>query len=139
MTMRFHALVSFLLAAILMMVSGCRHQTKPAPDTVAAVEQSAEVAEVCADTVAMKPVSKPVAVKPKVQKAQSSGPTRQVYVTGYNSYGRLWGYVTLKGDQGTGEIHDAEENHYNVHCTRHGNELFAVDQNSRQYVLKISE
>ena len=91
---------------------------EPEPETVAPVRNES-------------PAPRTVA-KPR-QKAEQ---TEQLYVTGYNSYGRLWGYVTMTGDKGTGVIHDAEENHYNVHCTRHGNELFAVDQNSRQYVLK---
>lgn len=143
MTMRFLFLSVLPIVALLTLASGCRHHTEPNPDTVAPVEQTVDDAGVCIDmvpdTVAAEPVAKPVTMKPKKQITQATGPSRQVYVTGYNSFGRLWGYVTMKGDQGTGEIHDAEENHYNVRCTRHGNELFAVDQNSRQYVLKISE
>lgn len=77
-----------------------------------------------------------------VQKAASktaAGTTsrnEKLYVTGYTSNGQVWGYVTMKGDRGTGTIHDSEENHFSVTCTRHGDELYAVDHNSRQYVLK---
>ena len=99
-------------------------------DATATVETEEEtIAE--ASVPVMEPSRRAIASKPRQQ-----AKTEQLYVTGYNAYGRLWGYVTMKGDHGTGVIHDAEENHYNVQCTRHGNELFAVDQNSRQYVLK---
>ncbi len=51
--------------------------------------------------------------------------------------GRVWGHVTMNGDRGTGTIHDWDENTWAVNVTRHGDELFAVDQNSRQYVFKV--
>ena len=135
----------FVMAVLLTFATGCHRQPLPQPDTATAVGSTADTVVVIADTVvepiAPQPEAKPAPVRPKAKKqtAKATGPSRQVYVTGYNSYGRLWGYVTLKGDQGTGVIHDAEENHYNIRCTRHGDELFAVDQNSRQYVLKFSE
>ena len=53
--------------------------------------------------------------------------------------GRVWGHVTMRGDRGTGTIHDWDENTLAVSVTRHGNELFAVDQNSRQYVFKLKQ
>lgn len=145
MNMRLFSSPFFVMAALLTFATGCHRQPTPQPDTVAAVEPAVDtvVADVdtVAEPVAPQPEAQPAPVKPKAKKqqAKATGPSRQVYVTGYNSYGRLWGYVTLKGDQGTGVIHDAEENHYNIRCTRHGDELFAVDQNSRQYVLKYSE
>ena len=143
MTMRFHFFYSFSLAAVLMFVSGCQHPMPTGADSVVTDTQAPDTIEVGDDTVSVEaisaPLSKPEPAKPRKQQTSPSVATRQVYVTGYNSFGRLWGYVTMTGDHGTGEIHDEEENHYNVRCTRHGNELFAVDQNSRQYVLKISE
>lgn len=145
MNMRFLSPLFVVAVTVLTFASGCHRQSPAQPDTVAAVAPAVDTVVAVADTVSEPvvpaPVAKPAPVKAKTNKpaAKATGPSRQVYVTGYNSYGRLWGYVTLKGDQGTGVIHDAEENHYNIRCTRHGDELFAVDQNSRQYVLKISE
>ena len=145
MNLRFLSPLFVFAVTMLTFASGCHRQSPAQSDTAAVVEPVADTVVAPVDTVvepvAPTPVAKPAPVKPKANKpaAKATGPSRQVYVTGYNSFGRLWGYVTLKGDQGTGVIHDAEENHYNIRCTRHGDELFAVDQNSRQYVLKISE
>lgn len=61
------------------------------------------------------------------------------YVETESVHGRVWGHVTMKGDRGHGTIHDEGENTYTVSVTRHGNELFAVDQNSRQYVFKLKQ
>lgn len=141
MNLSFHLRAAVLPMLFTATFISCQHAVDPAVSEVldtTAVEEATEPAAEPADTVAEAP--KPVA---KVSQPKAAAPSRtvsrQVYVTGYNSYGRLWGYVTLQGDKGTGVIHDAEENHYNIHCTRHGDELFAIDQNSRQYVLKISE
>lgn len=144
MNMRFLFSSFFALAALLSLATGCHRQSSDAPDTdvsQSTVDTVMESVDTVVTPAEPAPEPKPAQVKPKVKKqsAKAAGPSRQVYVTGYNSYGRLWGYVTLKGDQGTGVIHDEEENHYNIRCTRHGDELFAVDQNSRQYVLKYSE
>lgn len=62
-----------------------------------------------------------------------------IYVETDDSRGRVWGHVTMKGDRGTGTVHDEGENTWAVTVTRHGNELFAVDQNSRQYVFKLKQ
>lgn len=142
MYMRFLSILFFVQAVLLSFLMGCQHQ----PSEAASVSDSSldsvyMVVDTVVDTVSVAAETKPIEVKTKARKQQVSttGTAHQVYVTGYNSFGRLWGYVTLKGDKGTGVIHDAEENHYSVQCTRHGDELFAVDQNSRQYVLKFSE
>ena len=60
-----------------------------------------------------------------------------IYVETDGAQGRVWGHVTMRGDRGTGTIHDWDENTLTVSVTRHGDELFAVDQNSRQYVFKL--
>lgn len=60
-----------------------------------------------------------------------------IYVETDGAQGRVWGHVTMKGDRGTGTIHDWDENTWAVNVTRHGDELFAVDQNSRLYVFKL--
>lgn len=68
---------------------------------------------------------------------KSNGKAETIYVETDGAQGRVWGHVTMKGDRGTGTIHDWDENTLTVSVTRHGNELFAVDQNSRQYVFKL--
>ena len=60
-----------------------------------------------------------------------------IYVEAEGARGRVWGHVTLKGDRGTGTVHDEGENTWAVSVTRHGDELYAIDQNSRQYVFKL--
>ena len=70
-------------------------------------------------------------------KPAAKGPAETIYVETDGAQGRVWGHVTMRGDRGTGTIHDWDENTLTVSVTRHGNELFAVDQNSRQYVFKL--
>lgn len=72
-------------------------------------------------------------------KPAAKGPAETIYVEADDSRGRVWGHVTMKGDRGTGTIHDEGENTWAVSVTRHGNELYAVDQNSRQYVFKLKQ
>ena len=68
---------------------------------------------------------------------RQNGKAETIYVETDGAQGRVWGHVTMRGDRGTGTIHDWDENTLAVSVTRHGNELFAVDQNSRQYVFKL--
>ena len=75
----------------------------------------------------------------KADKPAAKGPAETIYVEADDSRGRVWGHVTMKGDRGTGTIHDEGENTWAVTVTRHGNELYAVDQNSRQYVFKLKQ
>lgn len=86
---------------------------------------------------------KPIAVKPKhaVAPAKSKEKTtpETIYVETYGAQGKVWGHVTMNGDRGAGTIHDYDENTLTVTVTRHGDELFAVDQNSRQYVFKLKQ
>ena len=72
-------------------------------------------------------------------KAAERGKAETIYVETDDSRGRVWGHVTMKGDRGTGTVHDEGENTWAVTVTRHGNELYAVDQNSRQYVFKLKQ
>ena len=72
-------------------------------------------------------------------KPAAKGPAETIYVEADDSHGRVWGHVTMRGDRGTGTIHDEGENTWAVSVTRHGNELYAVDQNSRQYVFKVKQ
>ena len=73
-------------------------------------------------------------VKPKIKTTPET-----IYVETYGAQGKVWGHVTMNGDRGTGTVHDYDENTLSVTVTRHGNELFAVDQNSRQYVFKLKQ
>ena len=75
------------------------------------------------------------AAQPRVQTPKG----KKIYVETDGAQGRVWGYVTLDVDRGSGTIHDWDENTLAVSVVRHGNELFAVDQNSRQYVFKLKE
>ena len=81
--------------------------------------------------------STPTAQAKPTQKVNKT--TETIYVETDGAQGRVWGHVTMKGDRGTGTIHDWDENTLAVSVTRHGNELFAVDQNSRQYVFKLKK
>ena len=67
----------------------------------------------------------------------SAGGRRSIYVSTYGANGEVWGHVTLNGNTGSGNIHDANENTLSIRVTRHGNELFGTDQNGRQYVFKL--
>ena len=71
--------------------------------------------------------------------AKAAGKAETIYVETDGAQGRVWGHVTMKGDRGSGTIHDWDENTLAVTVTRHGNELFAVDQNSRQYVFRLKQ
>ena len=81
----------------------------------------------------------PAAAKPKpaTAPAKPKSQSETFYVETYGAQGKVWGHVTMSGDRGTGTIHDYDENTLAVTVTRHGDELFAVDQNSRQYVFKL--
>lgn len=74
---------------------------------------------------------------PKAKLASRSVAKKTIYVSGYGANGEVWGHVTMTGDKGRGTIHDSEENTLSVTCYRQGDELIAIDQNSRQYVFKI--
>ncbi len=79
----------------------------------------------------------PQAAKPAA--TSTKGKAETIYVETDGAQGRVWGHVTMRGDRGTGTIHDWDENTLTVSVTRHGDELFAVDQNSRQYVFKLKK
>ncbi len=134
----------------LTMCVGCKQK----PEEPVAVQEPVTVA----DTVAEEPqeekpvelvpvirdVKRPVANKPRNTTAapapkKEKEKTETIYVETDGAQGRVWGHVTMKGDRGTGTIHDWDENTLTVTVTRHGDELFAVDQNSRQYVFKLKQ
>ena len=127
-----------LTAALLLI--GCKQQAAEAPETMTLGEPEAVVTEEeqPAEEVELVPVirkAKKEQAKPAVTNKNVKAET--IYVETDGAQGRVWGHVTMKGDRGTGTIHDWDENTLAVTVTRHGNELFAVDQNSRQYVFKL--
>lgn len=87
---------------------------------------------------AYNPEAKP-SMKTTPAAPRNNGKSETLYVETEGAQGRVWGHVTMKGDRGSGTIHDWDENTLSVTVTRHGNELFAVDQNSRQYVFKLKK
>ncbi len=117
---------------------------EPPVDTVAVAEEP-EVQEPVAteptESYFESKASEPTAPAPKpkrtVTKKVDKSPAETIYVETDGAQGRVWGHVTMRGDRGTGTIHDWDENTLTVTVTRNGNELFAVDQNSRQYVFKL--
>lgn len=147
-----------LILALLASLTACKRQ--PAPDEAPA-PQGSPVTVAFKDTVEIplvridNPTKKPTKTTPTTKTTKTSptrntrntSPTRNtknpapetIYVETEGAQGRVWGHVTLRGDRGTGTIHDWDENTLTVSVTRHGNELFAVDQNSRQYVFRLKQ
>ena len=120
------------------------HPSAPAPaaaDTAATATEMPQadvlIEEVPAATAAAPRPRK--STTPKANTPKATGKAETIYVETEGAQGRVWGHVTLRGDRGTGTIHDWDENTLAVSVTRHGNELFAVDQNSRQYVFKLKQ
>lgn len=129
-----------LLALILLAVGGCRRQAEqPA--------QPMEVEVAFTDTVSLpvQPASKRAKSRPTTpkkalspsQKPRPSASAETLYVETDGVQGRVWGHVTMQGDTGSGTIHDWDENTLAVDVVRHGNELIATDQNSRQYIFRL--
>lgn len=141
------ALILSLPVLALTLLAGCKNQGSDA-DSVAVQEDPQVVFEDFSDTLEIKtvPVEKEkktprVTTRQAVKKApvtqRNNSKAETIYVETEGAQGRVWGHVTMKGDRGTGTIHDWDENIWAVTVTRHGNELFAVDQNSRQYVFRL--
>ena len=143
---------SIILIAAALTIVGCKNGKNDEPamlsesmeyeDTaVEAVEEPENTADDYFDKMVAKPEAKP---KPKpathqTAKKTTKEPAETIYVETDGAQGRVWGHVTMRGDYGSGTIHDWDENTLTVSVTRHGNELFAVDQNSRQYVFKLKK
>lgn len=107
---------------------------------VGVYEEEQRLSDALADSMAVEveesDMTEPVAT-PKAKPASRSVAKKTIYVSGYGANGEVWGHVTMTGDKGRGTIHDSEENTLSVSCYRQGDELIAIDQNSRQYVFKI--
>ena len=136
------------MAAALLLV-GCKQKEAETPDMVTLDEQEVAVAEEEQSPGEMERVPVLQKARPAQQKAvkvAAPAPKKQepalkgiLYVETDGAQGRVWGHVNMNGDRGTGTIHDWDENTWAVTVTRHGDELFAVDQNSRLYVFKLKQ
>ena len=146
--------ITFAVSAMLVLAAfaGCKQSGAEGADTMPMVVTAAPDAEQPQADVELVPVlrkaqptAKPAAAaRPATQKraaapARNDGKAETIYVETEGAQGRVWGHVTMQGDRGTGTIHDWDENTLAVSVTRHGNELFAVDQNSRLYVFKLKQ
>ncbi len=146
--------INYILIAITItaMLAGCKHENKDFapvsdPQEAAGIEQTEpqnqpELVPVLRKAQPVKAVSNAKQTSANTQtNTKQAQPANQkgkkLYVETDGAQGRVWGYVTMNGDRGTGTIHDWDENTWAVSVTRHGNELFAVDQNSRLYVFKM--
>ncbi len=114
-------------------------------NTVSTPQENGKEEAIASAKAVVKPESRPAtqhkansnpaaAAKPKTKTAPET-----IYVETYGAQGKVWGHVTMNGDRGKGTIHDFDENTLSVSVTRHGDELFAIDQNSRQYVFKLKQ
>ena len=141
------ALILAVPALALMTLAGCKQPNQGAADSTS---EPKIVVEDFADTVELElvleeeepevmPVVKQRVAPRPAAKTTFKGKPETIYVETDGAQGRVWGHVTMRGDRGTGTIHDWDENTLAVSVTRHGNELFAVDQNSRQYVFKLKK
>ena len=146
--------INFVALAVLALavLAGCKQNGPEADDqTPMVVTATPDVEQTQADVELVpvlrkaQPAAKPAAVaRPAAQSRPAAQPktnnkAETLYVETEGAQGRVWGHVTMQGDRGTGTIHDWDENTLAVSVTRHGNELFAVDQNSRLYVFKLKQ
>ena len=140
----------FIAVATALALNACKNDKAPEPvvlesiDTMTFAEEpetqkpeAAEHTKSYFETKAKQPAAPAVkrTVTPKPEKVQPE----TIYVETDGAQGRVWGHVTMRGDRGTGTIHDWDENTLTVNVTRNGDELFAIDQNSRQYVFKLKK
>lgn len=147
-------------AAAVALLAGCSGQTRSNADTTADEQQTQPAITIqgFTDTVELEVVpwddapaeenyfesksrqpKATTSAAPTAKPAKKNNAAETIYVETDDSRGRVWGHVTMKGDRGTGTVHDEGENTWAVTVTRHGNELYAVDQNSRQYVFKLKQ
>ena len=146
--------INFVTLAVLALavLAGCKQNGPEADEqTPIVVTATPDVEQTQADVELVpvlrkaQPAAKPAAAaRPAAQSRPAAQPktnnkAETFYVETEGAQGRVWGHVTMQGDRGTGTIHDWDENTLAVSVTRHGNELFAVDQNSRLYVFKLKQ
>ena len=144
--------ISYVIIPMLAMVTlmGCKQN--PAPELQEAPEPEAIASEPAVEPQEEQPVTlvpvirdaKPAPAVAKTTTAAAKAPAKKekgetIYVETDGAQGRVWGHVTMYGDRGNGTIHDWDENTWAVNVTRHGDELYATDQNSRLYVFKLKQ
>jgi hypothetical protein len=134
----------YLILPALALLVGCRDQ-QPAPaDTTVAADPFADTLGL-EESPLVTNLGEEEAQQPRLKRRQMPAPVARpkkvpsetIYVETDGAQGRVWGHVTMQGDQGRGTIHDWNENTLTVTVTRQGNELFAIDQNSRQYIFRL--
>ena len=134
------------MTALLLLV-GCKQKEVETPDVemldeqemVVSEEQPAEEMQRVPVLQKARPAQQKTVTAPTAPKKQEPALKGTLYVETDGAQGRVWGHVNMNGDKGTGTIHDWDENTWAVTVTRHGDELFAVDQNSRLYVFKLKQ
>ena len=143
--------ISYILTPLLALatLAACKqNEQEPVTAPEEPVEETVAEEPVEAEPVALVPVIRDVKHNtPKPATAQTATGNRQpaakkgetIYVETDGAQGRVWGHVTMYGDRGNGTIHDWDENTWAVSVTRHGDELYATDQNSRLYVFKLKQ
>ncbi len=146
--------INFVALAVLALavLAGCKHNGPEADEQTPMVVTATPDAEQTQADVELVPVlrkaqpaakpaaaARPAAQSRPVAQPKTNNKAETLYVETEGAQGRVWGHVTMQGDRGTGTIHDWDENTLAVSVTRHGNELFAVDQNSRLYVFKLKQ
>ena len=141
---RFHITLVVAAAATMALAACHRNAPVPTPEETDIVVQATETVEVdtvqqVLATVAETTPQAPAKVAAQSKPAAPKGKAETIYVETEGAQGRVWGHVTMRGDQGTGTIHDWDENTLSVRVRRHGDELYAIDQNSRQYVFRLKQ
>lgn len=150
-----HFLV-ILTALASMMVAGCHrvnsenNDPNASVDTLYSESQQTDISSsedtTAYDTIATSntdpnPLPEEVTEKPKESAAASNSKPavkrENLYISTHGAQGEVWGHVTMQGNTGKGTIHDQDENTLSITVTRHGKELYGVDQNGRQYVFKL--
>lgn len=111
------------------------NDTTAIPESETIAEEVEEIEQT--EEIEQNTVTEEVAPAPKAKKEQYSGGKETLYISTYGANGKVWGHVTMNGNTGRGTIHDDDENTYSITVTRHGGELFGIDQNGRQYVFKM--
>ena len=143
--------ISYILTPLLALatLAACKQNVQepvtvpeePVEETVAAEPVEAESVTLVPVIRDAKPAPKPAATQAAVARKQQDNNKKgeTIYVETDGAQGRVWGHVTMYGDRGNGTIHDWDENTWAVNVTRHGNELYATDQNSRLYVFNLKQ
>lgn len=111
--------------------------TSDEPESLIVLQDEENVAATTADSPAESPAATAPEPKRKAAASATGGAKETIYISTYGANGKVWGYVTMTGNTGRGTIHDDNENTLSIRVTRHGGELFGIDQNGREYVFRM--